>query len=158
MAAESVRATVLQADLCRELPFSSDAFDAIVCNMVLMDMAEISSALAEFHRTLRRNGRLVLSITHPAFFPQCWEKDVMGRLLWKKPVEDYLTARSEIINMCGGPTRHHHRPLSYYVAELCSAGFVLDAFAEPVPTFDRTSENEYAWRVPDFVVMRALPR
>jgi ubiquinone/menaquinone biosynthesis C-methylase UbiE len=158
MVAESVRATILQADLCLELALPSETFDAIVCSMVLMDIPEIRTALAEFRRLLRSTGRLVLSITHPAFFPQLWEKDAEGRPLWKKPVEDYLTVRSEIINMCGGPTRHHHRPLSYYVRELSSARFVVDAFVEPVPTFARTPEKEYAWRVPDFAVMRALPR
>jgi len=155
---ESLQVTVAKADLCRELPFPNEAFDAVVCNMVLMDIPEVHTALGEFRRVLRRAGRLVLSITHPAFFPQLWEKDATGRPLRKEPVEDYLTPRSEIINMCGGPTRHHHRPLSYYIAALNSAGFVVDALVEPVPTFPRTPENEYAWRIPDFVVMRAVPR
>jgi ubiquinone/menaquinone biosynthesis C-methylase UbiE len=156
--ADSVHATVREADLCRKLPFSGDAFDAVVCSMVLMDVPEIGTALGEFRRVLRPSGRLVVSITHPAFFPQLWQKDADGKPLRKEPVEDYLTVRSETINMCGGPTRHYHRPLSYYTRELRSAGFVVDEFVEPVPTFPRTPEREYAWRVPDFAVMRALPR
>ncbi len=154
---ESAQVTVLQADLCRGLPFRRDAFDVVVCHMVLMDIPDIHTALAEFARVLRASGRLVLSITHPCFFPWLWEKDATGKPLWK-PVDDYLTVRSEIIDMCGGPTRHYHRPLSHYLDALGSAGFMLDTLLEPVPMGPRRPEIEHAWRVPDFVVMRALPR
>lgn len=147
-----------RADLCSPLSLQDDSFDGIVSNMVLMDVPEIHTAVGEFRRVLRPSGRLVLSITHLAFFPQPWEKDADGRPLWKKPVKDYLTVHSEIINMCGGPTRHYHRSLSYYFAKLNSTGFVVDTLVEPVPTFAHTPEKEYAWRVPDFVVIRALPR
>jgi ubiquinone/menaquinone biosynthesis C-methylase UbiE len=98
----------VQADLCSPLPLEDSSFDGVVCNMVLMDIRKIHTAVAEFRRVLRLSGRLVLSITHPAFFPQLWEKDGDGRPLRKEPVEDYLNVRSEIINMCGGPTRHYH--------------------------------------------------
>jgi SAM-dependent methyltransferase len=156
-ATESAQVTVLRADLCRGLPFRSDAFDVVVCHMVLMDLPDIRTPLSEFSRLLRPSGRMVIAITHPAFFPQFWEKDATGRPLWKR-VDDYLTVRSEIIDMCGGPTRHYHRPLTYYFAELHSAGFVVDKLVEPVPAGQRTPELDHAWRVPDFVVMRALPR
>lgn len=162
IAAERARSARLKlqlarADLCRPLPLRRDSFDVVLCHMVLMDIPDIHLALAEFARVLRPSGRLVLSITHPCFFPWLWEKDATGKPLWK-PVDDYLTVRSEIIHMCGGPTRHYHRPLSHYLDALRSAGFVLDTLLEPVPMGPRRPEIEHAWRLPDFVVMRALPR
>ncbi|UCC67401.1 MAG: methyltransferase domain-containing protein [Armatimonadota bacterium] len=156
VSAQSEAITVLQADLCCELPFQNDAFDAIACNMVLMDIREIDTVLAEFCRVLRPSGRLVFSITHPCFFMWFWEKDEAGNELFK-PVDDYLTIRSDM-NEFWGPTRHYHRPLTYYFAKLHSAGFLVDDFVEPVPACSRTPELEHVWRVPDFVVMRALPR
>lgn len=157
MTAAPAQVTLLQVDLCRGLPFRNDAFDVVICLMVLMDLPDIHTPLSEFSRVLRPCGRLVLAITHPAFFPQLWEKDATGKPVCKR-VDDYLTVRSEIIDMCGGPTRHYHRPLSHYFNALRSAGFVIDTLVEPVPTGPRRSDIEHAWRVPDFIVIRALPR
>jgi len=156
VATASAQVTVLLADLCRELPLPSDAFDAIACNMVLMDIPEIGTALSEFRRVLRPSGRLVFSITHPCFFMWFWERNQAGNKLFK-PVDDYLTIRSDM-NEFWGATRHYHRPLSYYIAEMNSARFVVDMLVEPVPVSPRTPENEHVWRIPDFVVIRALPR
>jgi hypothetical protein len=44
------------------------------------------------------------------------------------------------------------------VTELTSAGFVADALVEPVPDFPWSREYEHVWRIPDFVLIRALPR
>ncbi|HUU54408.1 MAG TPA: methyltransferase domain-containing protein [Armatimonadota bacterium] len=154
--AESAQTAVMRADLCCDLPLPSDAFDAIACNMVLMDIPEIGTALSEFFRVLRPSGRLVFSITHPCFFMWLWERDQAGNKLFK-PVDDYLTIRSATHEFWG-PTRHYHRPLTYYFAAMASAGFVVDKFVEPVPACSRRVELEHVWRIPDFVLIRALPR
>jgi len=145
-----------QADLCTSLPLQDCSFDGVLANMVLMDMPAIDMALAEFHRVLRSSGRFVFSITHPSFFMWNWERNAVGEKLWK-PVDDYLTVRSEIVDFWG-PTRHYHRPLSWYISALASAGFVVDALLEPVPDFERGPDTDHVWRIPDFVVIRALPR
>jgi SAM-dependent methyltransferase len=147
---------ILRGDLCAPLPLDDHSFDAVVANMVLMDIPTVDVALAEFRRVLRLSGCLVFSITHPSFFPWCWTRDDAGNKLWK-PVDDYLTIRRDT-NDFWGPTPHYHRPLSWYVDAVASAGFVIDALHEPVPDFERTAEREYVWRVPDFIVIRALPR
>jgi SAM-dependent methyltransferase len=146
----------VQADLCSPLPLEDRSFDAVLCNMVLMDIPAIDTALSEFSRLLRPTGRLVFSITHPSFFMWLWTRDASGNKLYK-PVDDYLTIRSDM-NEFWGPTRHYHRPLSWYVSGLASAGFVIDALLEPTPDFQRSAEKDHVWRIPDFVVIRALPR
>jgi ubiquinone/menaquinone biosynthesis C-methylase UbiE len=146
----------VEADLCRPLPFASRSFDIIVSNMVLMDIADMAAAVAEFARVVRPRGRLVISITHPSFFMWCWERSAAGDKLWK-PVDDYLTARSTVIEFWG-PTRHYHRPLSHYTSALSAAGFVIDELLEPLPVSARTAEHDHLWRVPDFLMIRALPR
>ena len=144
-----------QADLCAALPLPDRSFDGVIANMVLMDLPAVDMALAEFHRLLRPSGRLVFSITHPSFFMWFWTRDASGNKLWK-PVDDYLTIRSDL-NDFWGPTRHYHRPLCWYFAALASAGFVVDALLEPTPDFARGPEKDHVWRIPDFVVSRALP-
>ena len=156
VSAQSKQIEVLHADLCDHLPLPKAAFDAVVCNTVLMDIPTIDTALREFHRVLKPSGCLVFSITHPCFVMWCWERDEAGRRLFKS-VDDYLTIRSDT-NEFWGPTRHYHRPLTYYFRELHAAGFVVDEFIEPVPTCPRTPELEHAWRIPDFVCIRVLPR
>ena len=153
-ASQSIR--FVQADLCSPLPLEDSSFDGIMSNMVLMDIPAIDTALAEFRRALRPSGRLVFSITHPSFFMWLWARDATGNRLWK-PVDDYLTVRSEVIDFWG-PTRHYHRPLSWYIGALAPAGFVVDALLEPTPDFERSPDKDHVWRIPDFVVMRALPR
>jgi len=153
-ASQSVRFT--QADLRSSLPLEDNSFDGIVSSMVLMDIPNVDTALAEFRRLLRPSGRLVFSITHPCFFMWFWTRDASGKKLWK-PVDDYLTIRSDM-HYFWGPTRHYHRPLSWYIGALASAGFVVDALLEPTPDFERSPEKDHVWRIPDFVVIRALPR
>src|SRR6266566_3491276 len=42
-------------------------FDAVVCNMALMDIACITPVLRAVHRALKASGRFVFSIPHPCF-------------------------------------------------------------------------------------------
>jgi ubiquinone/menaquinone biosynthesis C-methylase UbiE len=155
-AAVSPSIAFVQADLCAALPLPSGSFDGIVSNMVLMDIPDIATAFAEFRRLLRPGGRLVLSITHPLSLWR-WTRDDSGRKLYKA-VDDYLTVRPSMEDLWG-PTRYYHRPLSWYVEALASAGFVLDSLVEPTPEgMVRDTNTDYLWRVPDYSMMRALPR
>lgn len=43
------------------------SFDAVVCNMAIMDMVEIEPMIAASSKLLRRDGRFVFSTVHPAF-------------------------------------------------------------------------------------------
>jgi SAM-dependent methyltransferase len=155
-AAASLNVRFMQADLCAALPLPDRSFDGIVSNMVLMDIPEVGPAFAESRRLLRPGGRLVFSITHPAFFPWFWTRDESGKKLYK-PVDDYLTLRPDM-NDFWGPTRHYHRPLSWYAEALSSAGFVIDALVEPTPEgIVRNPDTDYLWRLPDYAMIRARP-
>lgn len=152
----SLSVTFVRADLRATLPLPDRSFDGIVSNMVLMDVPEVSTAFAEFRRLLRPTGRLVVAITHPLSLWR-WTRDDTGRKLYKA-VDDYLTVRS-IMEELWGPTRCYHRPLSWYVEALASAGFVIDALVEPTPEgMARDANTDYLWRLPDYAMVRALPR
>ena len=43
-----------------ELPEKEESFDAVTCIQVLLYVSEVSTALAEMHRVLKRGGRIVV--------------------------------------------------------------------------------------------------
>ena len=46
---------------------SKDAYEAVVCNMTLMDLAEIRPLAETIVRILKTRGRFVFSVMHPYF-------------------------------------------------------------------------------------------
>jgi hypothetical protein len=102
---------------------------------------------------MMRGGRF--SITHPSFLMRLWTRDESGNKLWK-PADDHLTIRADVSDF-RGPTRRCHRPLSRCSGALMSASFLADALREPTPGSEPSPELDHVWRIPDFVVIRALP-
>jgi SAM-dependent methyltransferase len=54
------------ADLERPLPFRDESFDAVLCSLIGEHLCALGGVVQEFHRALRRGGRLVFSVYHPA--------------------------------------------------------------------------------------------
>jgi 2-polyprenyl-3-methyl-5-hydroxy-6-metoxy-1,4-benzoquinol methylase len=124
---------------CEDLrPLGDGAFDVVVSNMVLQDLAGYEAALREFARVLRPGGRLIFSILHPCFSaPGCgWIRNYRGdRLLWRSdnyfregPYEQPwpLGAPDGVIG--------YHRTLTSYFAAARRAGFSVDLLIEPKPS------------------------
>src|SRR5260370_40092714 len=80
-------------------------FDALACNLALMDIAELEPALVAVRRVLRAGGAFVFSITHPCLI---------------SPGSRWTTTAAE-----GGPRRH----VRGYFAE----GYSIPPFAPGVP-------------------------
>jgi hypothetical protein len=112
-----------------------------------MDVLDIKKALNEFHRVLSQNGKLALSITHPAFFSaptHGWHaipKDsnrTEDKKFWK--IDRYFdhTVGTHI----DGIGLTFHRPLSDYIQAIIEAGFVITDFLEPSPSKELLESNE----------------
>jgi malonyl-CoA O-methyltransferase len=56
----------VQHDLSRPLPLENAAFDRVLCGLVLDHIANLAGLFSEFGRICRPDGRIVLSIMHPA--------------------------------------------------------------------------------------------
>jgi SAM-dependent methyltransferase len=136
-------------------------FDALTCNLALMDIAELEPALAAVRRVLRAGGAFVFSITHPCLI---------------SPGSRWTTAAE------GGPGRHvcgyfaegysvppfapgvrgrvgmHHRMLATYLNTLMDVGLTLDRVAEPRGTGLAAERRPGAAEVPMFFVARCLAR
>ncbi len=119
----------------------SDRFDAIVCNMALMDMAEIEPLANAARSLLTATGRLVFSITHPCFntlgvrFVHEVEEPA-GEPVERRGVviSRYLTpATGEGVAIVGQPVKqlYFDRPLHCLLEPFFDAGLALDGLEEP---------------------------
>jgi 2-polyprenyl-3-methyl-5-hydroxy-6-metoxy-1,4-benzoquinol methylase len=135
---------------CENLGFLPEqAFDAVVSNMVVQDVANYEAALSELRRVLRPDGLLVFSVLHPCFTPpgSGWVRDAEGRRLhWK--VDNYFEegayeqpyppqAEQGVIG--------YHRTLSSYFRAIRDAGLAVDDLVEPRPSAE-VIEEDPGWR------------
>jgi 2-polyprenyl-3-methyl-5-hydroxy-6-metoxy-1,4-benzoquinol methylase len=122
------------------LELGREAFDGALCNMALMDMAEIDPLMEALASLLRPRGRFVFSVLHPCFNNpatiQMGElEDRSGALVstYSVKISRYLTPFSQPgLAMLKQPVPHlyFHRPLSALLAPAFRAGLVLDALEE----------------------------
>ena len=142
------------------LPFRDDAADLVVCFMVLMDIDDLDTAVAELARVLKPTGRLCVGVLHPIatsglFLPGDEQRTFyMGEYL--KPMRHVLD-----IERFDGSTfrfRVEHRPIEHYSRSIEAAGLVIEAIREPRPTAEDAARDPALanWaRVPDFLHLRA---
>src|SRR5579872_1790964 len=124
------------------------AFDGALCNMALMDMAEIAPLMRALAAILRPGGRFVFSVVHPCFNnPACVQmgelEDRAGELVttYSVKVSRYLTPFTQPgLAMHDQPVPHlyFHRPLHALLAPALDAGLVLDGIEEAAFPPDNT--------------------
>jgi 2-polyprenyl-3-methyl-5-hydroxy-6-metoxy-1,4-benzoquinol methylase len=157
------------------LALGEGQFDALVCNMVLMDMADIDPLLRAARQLLTPAGRFVFSIQHPAFNSNdvrlCAEAETApdGREITTHSVRitDYLTTPAgKGSGMPDEPEPHwyFHRPMHQLFGAFFRAGFVLDGLEEPRFAQDRPDSDDrtLSWfnlpGIPPVLVARCIPR
>lgn len=116
-------------DITKPLPFTTESFDMVFCNQVLMDIANIKSVYNECYKVLKHNGVFYYVIVHPAFYDGIWQVDEKG-YKYAKTISKYLSSY-ELQNNFWGKTTHFHRPLSEYLNTAADAGFTLIHSEEP---------------------------
>ena len=124
-------------------------FDAAVCTMALMDMAEIDPLLSALTRLLKVDGRFVFSVMHPCFnfhgstlVLEENERDGLITTNYSIVVADYARPATTMgLAMVGQPEPqfYFHRPLGVLLGTCFDAGFALDGIVEPV--FDDTVQS-----------------
>jgi SAM-dependent methyltransferase len=138
------RVTFQQVDATDEgalLALGEGRYDAIVCNMALMDMTEVEPLFQAVARLLTPAGRFVFAIPHPCYNSNgirmmLEEEDHAGLLeaVAAIKVVDYLhVPPGKGAGMPGEPAPHwyFHRPLSALLAPAFAAGLALDGLEEP---------------------------
>jgi 2-polyprenyl-3-methyl-5-hydroxy-6-metoxy-1,4-benzoquinol methylase len=115
-------------------------FDAVLCNMALMDIADIVRLFRVIPQLLKPSGAFTFSILHPAFNNSSTAKmgeeiDDNGtvKTIYSVKVSRYMTPYQAhgvaLINQ-PKPQLYFERPLQYYFNLAFENGFVLDGFEE----------------------------
>jgi 2-polyprenyl-3-methyl-5-hydroxy-6-metoxy-1,4-benzoquinol methylase len=122
------------------LALGAGAFNGALCNMALMDIAEIEPLMNALMVLLRPGGRFVFSIMHPCFNnPSTLQmgelEDRAGEIVttYSVKVPRYQTPFSQTGSAMHGQPEPHlyfHRPLAKLLAPAFEAGLVLDALEE----------------------------
>jgi ubiquinone/menaquinone biosynthesis C-methylase UbiE len=130
-------------------------FDAAVCNMALMDMAQIDPLLESLARLLKPGGRFVFSVTHPCFnnlgsVKVMEEEDREGEIVTRYGVKvfGYITPKAgKGLGMIGQPQPQYYfeRPLSVLLQHGFRAGFVLDGLEEPAFDVQNQAKRPLSW-------------
>ena len=147
---------------------SAEPFDAAVCTMAMMDMAELAPMLRAIRSILRPGGRFVFSVTHPCFqtegarmFVEREDRDGEMVTVHGLRISKYLTpAAHRGLGIIGQPEPHYYfeRPLSVLFGECFAAGFVLDGLEEPSFVGHEAPERPLSWdnypEIPPVLVAR----
>jgi len=147
--AELLGIRYLQADLSTWEPVP-DTFDAVIANMVLMDIPDYLPALHACVAALKRGGQLLLSLLHP-----CFEEPGAA---WKGKgyveVRNYFRERAV-------PQRYGsfiHRPLSTYLNSVIEAGCTIQCIIEPQleESIAQQYDAERYYDVPGYLIISAV--
>lgn len=137
---------------------ADSSFDGAVCNMVLMDIADLQAIFASVHRILENGGWFVFSITHPCFeTPHArWVTSDDGTIA--REVRGYFQERywrSSDPTGLRGQVGAHHRMLGTYLNTLADAGFHLERILEPEASPNRVEQVPGNREVPTILCVRA---
>jgi SAM-dependent methyltransferase len=153
------RATVIRHDLHDRLDFAAnEAFDWVICSLVLDYIEDWSPVLAEFARVLKRKGKLVFSAGHP-----------FGDYLWLKYRHNHQVSYFDTEEFSapwkgfGEPwpvIRSFRRPLNQILNPVIASGLVIDYLLEPLPTQAYKDKDpagyEKLHQEPGFICIRAV--
>ncbi len=131
-------------------------FDATLCTMALMDIADLDPLMAALTRVLKPAGCFVFSMLHPCFnnpstiqMGEIEDRDGDLVTTWSVKVSRYMTTeRRGGLAMPDQPVPHtyFHRPLSKLLGIAFNAGFVLDAMEEQAfPPENRGGSTIFSW-------------
>lgn len=143
------------------LALGAGRFDAVVCNMALMDIADIEPLLRTLPRLLKPGGRWVFTLSHPCFNNPSMimvheEIQDAGRLVdvYALKITHYLDESMTLaVGSSGEPTPHpdFHRPLSLLFGLCFRHGWVIDGLEEPAFPPDVESRRPLSWtKFPQF--------
>ena len=124
-----------------KLPIPDASCDVATITLALQNMEHIAPVLKEASRILVPNGRLVITLNHPAFrIPKktSWGYDEASKIQYRR-LDGYLSESRAEIDMEPGKTAKggkgaitysFHRSLQNYVKSLANAGFLIARMEE----------------------------
>ena len=111
--------------------FSDALFDGVLCNLALMDIADVPATAHAIHRILRPGGWLVFSILHPCAPVTSAEGGLQQRPL--SYFEEGLWFSGNPLSV-RGRVGSYHRTVSTYLQSFLNVGLTLEQIREPQAT------------------------
>ena len=147
-------------------------FDAIVCNMGIMDMSTIDPLMTAISKLLKPDvGRFVFSVMHPCFNNYSTlmleEEDHDGQIVetYAVKVSTYLHMKPQKgLGISGQPVPHYyfHRPLHVLLGTAFYAGLIMDGLEEPAFDASSKSKRTLSWanfrEIPPVLTVRMKAR
>jgi SAM-dependent methyltransferase len=130
------------------------SIDLVVSYVTLVDVPDLTRAIAEMARVVRPGGRvLIANLTSfgTAGMEGGWHVGPDG--VERFTIDRYLEERVESVAWRGIRIENWHRPLSRYMQDLLAQGLVLRHFDEPRPSGGDPARGARYERVPWFVLM-----
>lgn len=131
------------------------AFDAVVCNMAIMDMLDIAPLFQTMPYLLKRGGRFVFATMHPCFnsnnpmfVAEMKEENGTVTEAYALKLTRYLESKTyRGLAMFGQPAVqfYFHRPLNELLGQAFQAGLVMDGLLEPRLPHDQSSPRWSSW-------------
>lgn len=130
-------------------------FDAIVCNMAIMDIVDINPLFGAVPRLLKPDGRFVFTVAHPCFnhveavkTAELDEQVDPPRMRRGIHITGYLDIPPRKgLGIAGQPELHFsfHRPLSEMLNLAFDHGMVMDGIIEPAFPDRGGNDNRISW-------------
>lgn len=105
-------------------------FESVIANMSLMDTKDLIGNLKLIHKSLKTDGKLLLTITHPSFWPIYWNYCNDADFDYNKECRITRTFKTTNKVFEGYKTSHFHRPIGYYLNSFQETGFTLVTIEE----------------------------
>ncbi|MDQ4045485.1 MAG: class I SAM-dependent methyltransferase [Chloroflexota bacterium] len=143
------------ADPSQLATLDRDRFDAIVCNMAIMDIVDINPLFEAVPRLLKPEGRFVFTTMHPCFnhveaikTAELDEQTDPPRARHGLHVTGYLAIPPRKgLGIVGQPELHYyfHRPLSEILNLAFDHGMVMDGIMEPAFPDRGGNDHRLSW-------------
>ncbi|MFN8309834.1 MAG: class I SAM-dependent methyltransferase [Chitinophagales bacterium] len=139
------------------LPFSTIADssqDVVLCALALHYLKNWNDTIREFHRVLKKDGQLVISIEHPFFEYNYFQSKAYFNVEQVKCTWRGFGAPVDVPS--------YRRPLQECMLPLTENGFYIDRLVEPLPTaeFEKADPKHFKElnEFPSFLCIRAVRR
>ncbi len=128
-------------------------FSLGICNMTLMDVSNLGGVLQGIDKLLKKDAYLIITITHPYFWPFYWNYAEEEWFDYSKELEIENSFKISSI-VSSYKTTHYHRPLAQYLNTLVENNFLIEQVIEPMPT-ERVEElYPSKWKFPRFLAIK----
>jgi len=125
-------------------------YSAGICNMTLMDVANLDDVISAIQSVLLKNSVLAITLTHPYFWPLYWNYNNTEWFDYEKEIEVSNTFKISA-SVSQFETTHYHRPLEMYINTLVKNNFIVEAIFEPMPNAKVKKLYTSEWKFPRFL-------